>query len=35
VGSPPAGVILADDAAVTMRSDRFTRTTSFRSGPQQ
>jgi uncharacterized repeat protein (TIGR02543 family) len=33
VGSPPAGVILADDAAVTMRSDRFTRATSFKSGP--
>jgi Divergent InlB B-repeat domain len=33
VGAPPAGVILSDDAAVTMRSDRFTRTTSFRSGP--
>lgn len=35
VGSPPAGVILTDDSAVTRRSDRFTHTTSFRSGPLQ
>jgi len=32
VGSPPAGVILTDDAPVTVRYDRFTRVTSFRSG---
>jgi hypothetical protein len=32
VGSPPAGVILTDDAPVTGRYDRFTRMTSFRSG---
>jgi Divergent InlB B-repeat domain len=35
VGSPPAGVILTDDAPVTVRSDRFTRMTSFRSGSGQ
>jgi hypothetical protein len=35
IGSPPAGVILTDDSAVTRRTDRFTRTTSFRSGPLQ
>ena len=33
VGSPPAGVLFADDAPLTKRSDKDTRSTSFRCGP--
>jgi hypothetical protein len=32
IGLAPAGVVFADDSAVTKRSDRTTRTTSFTSG---
>jgi hypothetical protein len=32
-GLPPSGVLLSDDSAATKRTDRETRTTSFRSGP--
>jgi hypothetical protein len=35
IGSPPAGVLLTDDSATTKRSDKYTRTTSYRSGPAQ
>jgi hypothetical protein len=35
VGNPPPGVVLLDDSAETKRSDRETRTTSFRSGPAE
>jgi plastocyanin len=33
IGSPPPGVLLADDSAATKRTDKTTRTTSFRCGP--
>ncbi len=33
VGPPPPGVLFSDDSAATKRTDRETRTTSFRSGP--
>ncbi|HMD60207.1 MAG TPA: hypothetical protein VKG78_02185 [Opitutaceae bacterium] len=33
IGLPPPGVLLTDDSAATKRTDRMTRTTSFRSGP--
>ncbi|HXQ81006.1 MAG TPA: hypothetical protein VN775_06830 [Opitutaceae bacterium] len=33
IGSPPPGVLLADDSASTKRTDKTTRTTSFRCGP--
>jgi hypothetical protein len=33
IGLPPPGVFLSDDSAATKRTDRETRTTSFRSGP--
>jgi hypothetical protein len=33
VGTPSAGVILADDSAATKKSDKTTRTTSYTSGP--
>lgn len=33
VGPAPAGVILSDDSPTTKRTDKFTRNTSFRSGP--
>jgi|CZKI01.1.fsa_nt_gi hypothetical protein len=33
IGSPPPGVLLTDDSAETKRTDKTTRTTSFRSGP--
>jgi len=33
IGSPPPGVLLADDSALTKRTDKATRTTSFRCGP--
>lgn len=33
IGPPPPGVVLEDDSASTKRSDRVTRTTSFRCGP--
>ncbi len=33
IGLPPAGVLLSDDSAATKKSDKETRTTSFRSGP--
>jgi uncharacterized repeat protein (TIGR02543 family) len=35
VGPAAAGVILSDDSPATKRTDRFTRNTSFRSGPAQ
>jgi hypothetical protein len=33
IGSPPPGVLLLDDSSTTKRTDKETRTTSFRSGP--
>ncbi len=33
IGLPPPGVLLSDDSAATKKTDRETRTTSFRSGP--
>ena len=33
IGLPPPGVLLSDDSAATKKTDRQTRTTSFRSGP--
>lgn len=33
IGPPPPGVLLTDDSAATRRSDKVTRTTSFRCGP--
>jgi hypothetical protein len=33
IGQPPSGVLLTDDSASTRRTDRTTRTTSFRCGP--
>ncbi len=33
IGLPPPGVLLSDDSATTKKTDRQTRTTSFRSGP--
>lgn len=35
VGAPPPGVLLTDDSGATKRSDKGTRTTSFRSGAAQ
>jgi hypothetical protein len=34
IGPPPPGVLLTDDSAETKRTDKTTRTTSFRSGPE-
>ena len=34
IGSPPVGVILADDSPATKKSDKATRTTSYTSGPE-
>jgi uncharacterized repeat protein (TIGR02543 family) len=33
IGPAPAGVLLVDDSAATKRTDKYTRTTSFRCGP--
>jgi hypothetical protein len=33
IGLPPPGVLLLDDSAATKRTDKETRTTSFRCGP--
>jgi uncharacterized repeat protein (TIGR02543 family) len=33
IGPPPPGVVLTDDSAATKRTDKVTRTTSFRCGP--
>jgi len=35
IGSPPAGVLLSEGSPVTKRTDKYTRNTSFVSGPAQ